>query len=55
MKARTGFTGDVGCAVSTVIAILRALGTECSQEFAEIHSNAAHLQLESFYVGKLLQ
>ncbi len=25
------------------------------QEFAEIHSNAAHLQLESFYIGKLAE
>ena len=29
-----GFSGDVGCAVSTVIAILGALGKECS----EVHS-----------------
>ena len=29
MKA--GFSGDVGCAVSTVIAILGALGKECSE------------------------
>jgi hypothetical protein len=26
-----GFSGDVGCAVSTVIAILGALGKECSE------------------------
>ena len=31
LLTRAGFTGDVGCAVSTVIAILGALGKECSE------------------------
>jgi len=31
VPTRPGFSGDVGCAVSTVIAILGALGRECSE------------------------
>ena len=31
------------------------LANWAQQEFAEIHSNAAHLQLESFYIGRLAQ
>ena len=40
-------------AVSTLFAIMRALGTECTEEFAKIHSKTAWRQLDDFQIGVL--
>ena len=59
----TGHTRHTACCMSCkvlhlLLLLLLALAHSSGcvqQEFAEIHSNAAHLQLESFYIGKLAQ
>jgi cytochrome b involved in lipid metabolism len=44
---------DCACGISTVIAILRCLGTDCTEEFNAIHTAAAHSQLRAYYIGEL--
>jgi cytochrome b involved in lipid metabolism len=43
-----------GCGVSTVLAILRCLGTECSEEWNYVHSKTARNQMRSYYIGELV-
>jgi cytochrome b involved in lipid metabolism len=44
---------DCACGISTVLAILRCLGTDCSDEFNSIHTRAAHRQLQAYLIGDL--
>ncbi|KAK9821624.1 hypothetical protein WJX74_001034 [Apatococcus lobatus] len=44
---------ELGGGVSTLLSILRNLGTDCSQEFNEIHSPTAKQQLKEYYIGVL--
>jgi cytochrome b involved in lipid metabolism len=48
---------DSGCQVTTVLSILAHLGTDCSEEFREIHRPypVAWKQLQAYYVGELQQ
>ena len=46
---------ECACGISTVLAILRCLGTECSDEFRRIHTRVAYAQLAAFYIGDLVQ
>jgi cytochrome b involved in lipid metabolism len=39
--------------VSTLIAILSAMGQDCTDDFNEVHSQAAKRMLPSFQVGVL--
>lgn len=42
-----------GCAVSTLGAILRTLGTDCTDEVFSSHSDAALESIQYFLIGKL--
>ena len=42
-----------GCAVSTLMATLRCLGTDCTEEFGEVHSARATAQLQPYLIGRL--
>lgn len=46
---------ETGCQVSTVLSIIAHLGTDCTQEFRDIHRSypQAWKQLNMFYVGDL--
>ena len=46
----TGWT--CGCAVSTLGAILRTLGTECTNEVLSSHSDTALESIQYFLIGK---
>eukprot|EP00878_Enallax_costatus_P021797 GHUV01023099.1.p1 GENE.GHUV01023099.1~~GHUV01023099.1.p1 ORF type:complete len:271 (+),score=40.39 GHUV01023099.1:60-815(+) len=48
---------DSGCQVTTVLSILAHLGTDCSEEFREIHRPypVAWKQLQAYYIGDLAQ
>ncbi len=46
---------ECACGISTVLAIMRCLGTECSEEFRRIHTRAAYAQLAAFYIGELVE
>jgi nitrate reductase (NAD(P)H) len=43
-----------GCAASTLMAILRTLGTDCTEEVMAVHSEAALRQLQGFMIGTLV-
>ncbi|KAL4527843.1 hypothetical protein Ndes2526B_g08494 [Nannochloris sp. 'desiccata'] len=43
-----------GCAVSELMAILRCLGTECTEEFLEIHSQHAIQRMQPYMIGELV-
>jgi cytochrome b involved in lipid metabolism len=44
----------MGCATSTLIAIMNALGTDCTEEFEAVgHSKEAHEDFYRHYIGKL--
>ena len=40
-----------GCASSTLSAILRTLGTDCTAEVLSVHSNDALIQLQGYMIG----
>lgn len=40
-----------GCQVSQLLAIMRTLGTDCTDEMIETHSERALLQIQHFLVG----
>ena len=40
-----------GCASSTLTAILRTLGTDCTDEVLSVHSNEALIQLQGYMIG----
>lgn len=40
-----------GCGTSQLLAILRTLGTDCSEEVHAVHSTRALLQLQPFLIG----
>lgn len=42
-----------GCASSTLLAILRTLGTDCSEEVIHVHSAHALRQMQPYLVGRL--
>ena len=42
-----------GSKQTTLLAILSAMGTDCTLDFDEVHSNAAKAQLAAFKVGVL--
>ena len=42
-----------GCAVSTLEAILRTLGTDCTDEVFSTHSHTALESIQYFLIGKL--
>mmetsp|Transcript_38112 Transcript_38112/g.73089 ORF Transcript_38112/g.73089 Transcript_38112/m.73089 type:complete len:208 (+) Transcript_38112:202-825(+) len=42
-----------GGAVSTFLAIIRNVGTDCTEEFTKIHSKHAWKKLSDFYIGEL--
>ncbi|CAL5222382.1 g4738 [Coccomyxa viridis] len=42
-----------GCGTSTVIAIMNSLGTDCSEEFEEVHSPATKAQMTYYCIGTL--
>mmetsp|Transcript_5581 Transcript_5581/g.8287 ORF Transcript_5581/g.8287 Transcript_5581/m.8287 type:complete len:106 (-) Transcript_5581:485-802(-) len=44
---------ECGCASSTLSAILRTLGTECTDEVKEFHSDQALQQLQGYMIGIL--
>jgi cytochrome b involved in lipid metabolism len=44
-----------GGATSTLLAILRTAGTDCTAEFGEIHSARAVAQLQPYMVGVLVE
>jgi|UniRef100_A0A7S4GLM8 cytochrome b involved in lipid metabolism len=47
---------DLGGKVSTLLAIKRTLGTDCSEEFMEIHQGTvanAWVMLKDYYIGDL--
>eukprot|EP00775_Hariotina_reticulata_P006033 gene6033-6271_t len=46
---------DSGCQVTTVLSIIAHLGTDCTQEFRDIHAPypVAWQQLRAFYIGDL--
>ena len=44
-----------GCASSTLLAILRTLGTDCTAEVLEVHSERALKQLQIYLIGGLEQ
>jgi hypothetical protein len=48
---------ECSCGISTVLAIMRTLGTDCSQEFDEVHPvrGDGQRQLPGFYIGDLVQ
>jgi len=54
LKHHPGY--DLGGKVSTLLAIKRCLGTDCTEEFCEIHrqSNAWNM-LKDYYIGDLLE
>ncbi|KAK9830990.1 hypothetical protein WJX81_006170 [Elliptochloris bilobata] len=43
------------CGISTVLAIMRTLGSDCSEEFDEVHPvrGDGQRQLPGFYIGDL--
>ncbi|PRW58439.1 cytochrome b5 [Chlorella sorokiniana] len=43
-----------GCGTSQLLAILRTLGTDCSEEVRAVHSTRALLQLQPFLIGVLV-
>ena len=43
-----------GCATSQLLAILRTLGTDCSEEVNMVHSQRALLQLQPYMIGILV-
>lgn len=44
-----------GCGTSQLLAILRTLGTDCSEEVRAVHSTRALLQLQPFLIGVLVE
>jgi hypothetical protein len=45
---------ECACGISTVLAIMRVLGTDCSEEFDEVHTaEGGKKQLLSFCIGTL--
>lgn len=44
-----------GCQVSTLLAIMRTLGTDCTEEVFETHSERALLSIQPFLVGTELK
>lgn len=48
-----GWTGGI----STVLAIMRTLGTDCTDEFHEVHptNGDGRRQLPGFYIGDLVE
>lgn len=45
---------ECACGISTVLAIMRVLGTDCSDEFDEIHTTeGGKKQLLSYCIGRL--
>lgn len=44
-----------GCGTSQLLAILRTLGTDCSEEVHAVHSTRALLQLQPFLIGVLAE
>mmetsp|Transcript_10169 Transcript_10169/g.22911 ORF Transcript_10169/g.22911 Transcript_10169/m.22911 type:complete len:227 (+) Transcript_10169:55-735(+) len=42
-----------GCQISTIIAIKRSLGTDCTEEFHEIHTRAAKSLVPQYFIGNL--
>lgn len=44
---------DLAGQVSTVLAILRNIGQDCTEEFLSIHSRKAYAQLQDYYIGDL--
>eukprot|EP00322_Chrysochromulina_rotalis_P030972 CAMPEP_0115851326 /NCGR_PEP_ID=MMETSP0287-20121206/12424_1 /TAXON_ID=412157 /ORGANISM="Chrysochromulina rotalis, Strain UIO044" /LENGTH=121 /DNA_ID=CAMNT_0003305355 /DNA_START=6 /DNA_END=371 /DNA_ORIENTATION=+ len=42
-----------GCKVSTLLAILSAMGKDCTDDFDEVHSDNAQKQMPGFQVGVL--
>ena len=47
---------ECSCGISTVLAIMRTLGTDCSEEFDEVHPvrGDGQRQLPGFYIGDLV-
>jgi hypothetical protein len=43
----------MGGSTSTALAIDRCLGTDCTDEFLEIHSLAQRRLLEPYFIGKM--
>lgn len=48
---------ECACGISTVLAIMGALGTNCSAEFDEVHptNGDGRRQLPGFYIGDLVE
>lgn len=45
---------ECACGISTVLAIMRVLGTDCSEEFDEVHTaEGGKKQLPGFCIGSL--
>ncbi|EIE24572.1 cytochrome b5 [Coccomyxa subellipsoidea C-169] len=45
---------ECACGISTVLAIMRVLGTDCSEEFDEVHTaGGGKKQLPGFCIGSL--
>ena len=42
-----------GCAVSTLMATLRVLGSDCTEEFNGVHTARACAQLQPYLIGRL--
>ena len=42
-----------GCKVSTLLAVLSAMGKDCTEDFDEVHSEHAKKQLRAFQIGVL--
>lgn len=46
---------ECGCATSQLLAILRTLGTDCTEEVHEIHSRRALAQFAPYLIGLLVE
>jgi cytochrome b involved in lipid metabolism len=52
IRTHPGMNG-AGGATSTIVAIMNALGKDCTDDFTAIHSQTAWNQLEGFRIGRL--